>query len=75
MDLQLQGKIAIVTGATAGIGSSIARTLAREGVAVTITGRERGKLRAAAARIAEAAPDGRVEAVAADLAKRAARPR
>ncbi|MCT9127137.1 SDR family NAD(P)-dependent oxidoreductase [Cupriavidus gilardii] len=44
MDLQLQGKTAIVTGATAGIGLAIARTLAREGVAVTVTGRHRDKL-------------------------------
>ncbi|MCT9070290.1 SDR family NAD(P)-dependent oxidoreductase [Cupriavidus gilardii] len=44
MDLQLQGKTAIVTGATAGIGLAIARTLAREGVAVTVTGRHCDKL-------------------------------
>ncbi|EPE4034952.1 SDR family NAD(P)-dependent oxidoreductase, partial [Enterobacter kobei] len=41
MDLQLNGKTALVTGATAGIGLAIASTLAREGVAVTITGRDR----------------------------------
>ncbi|MFP3701570.1 SDR family NAD(P)-dependent oxidoreductase, partial [Burkholderia sp. SIMBA_013] len=44
MDLQLQGKTAIVTGATAGIGMAIARTLVGEGVSVTITGRHRDKL-------------------------------
>ena len=31
MDLQLTGKVALVTGSTAGIGFAIAATLAREG--------------------------------------------
>jgi hypothetical protein len=31
MELQLQNKIALVTGSTAGIGESIAKTLAQEG--------------------------------------------
>ncbi len=47
MDLQLNTKTAIVTAATAGIGLAIARTLAQEGVAVTITGRDHEKLAAA----------------------------
>lgn len=67
MDLQLKGKTAIVTGATAGIGLAIARTLAKEGVSVTITGRSRDKLDAAVDQIATAAPDSRVAAVVADL--------
>lgn len=49
MDLQLTGKRALVTGSTAGIGLAIARRLAQEGVAVTITGRNRAKLDEAAA--------------------------
>src|SRR5688572_25065191 len=44
MDLQLQNKTALVTGATEGIGLAIAQELAREGAAVTITGRARGKI-------------------------------
>jgi NAD(P)-dependent dehydrogenase (short-subunit alcohol dehydrogenase family) len=39
MDLQLQGKRALVTGSTAGIGFAIAAALAREGAAVIINGR------------------------------------
>ena len=39
LDLQLNGKRALVTGATGGIGQGIARTLAREGVAVVVHGR------------------------------------
>jgi NAD(P)-dependent dehydrogenase (short-subunit alcohol dehydrogenase family) len=44
MDLQLNGKNALVTGATAGIGLAIAKELAREGAAVTITGRAQDKI-------------------------------
>ncbi|NOW44023.1 NAD(P)-dependent dehydrogenase (short-subunit alcohol dehydrogenase family) [Novosphingobium sp. SG751A] len=51
MDLKLNGKTAIVTGSTAGIGLAIAKRLSAEGVAVTITGRNQAKLEAAAAEI------------------------
>ena len=49
MDMQLNGKSVLVTGATAGIGLEIARKLAAEGAAVVITGRDRAKLDAAIA--------------------------
>lgn len=39
MDLQLKGKLALVTGSTAGIGYAIARTLASEGASVIVNGR------------------------------------
>jgi len=39
MDLQLTGKLALVTGSTAGIGLAIATTLAQEGARVIINGR------------------------------------
>lgn len=67
MDLQLNGKTALVTGATAGIGLAIARTLAREGVAVTLAGRDPEKLAGAAAGIAAAAPGSQVATTVADL--------
>ncbi len=44
MDLQLNGKTALVTGATAGIGLEIARTLAQEGAHVIVSGRNQDKL-------------------------------
>ncbi|MBJ6762775.1 SDR family oxidoreductase [Myxococcaceae bacterium JPH2] len=49
MDLQLKGKLALVTGATAGIGLAIARRLVTEGAQVVICGRNQQKLDAAAA--------------------------
>lgn len=68
MDLQLQGKSALVTGATAGIGLAIAKTLAREGVAVTITGRSQSKLNEAMAAVRESAPEAVLGAICVDLA-------
>jgi 3-oxoacyl-[acyl-carrier protein] reductase len=44
MDLYLTGKTALVTGASKGIGSAIAKELAREGVKVFVTGRNQQSL-------------------------------
>jgi 3-oxoacyl-[acyl-carrier protein] reductase len=41
MDLQLNGKTALVTGTSAGIGRAIAKCLAAEGVRPCITARRR----------------------------------
>jgi NAD(P)-dependent dehydrogenase (short-subunit alcohol dehydrogenase family) len=40
MPLRLQGRTALVTGSTDGIGAGIARTLAAEGAYVIVTGRD-----------------------------------
>ncbi len=47
MNLQLNGKTALVTGGTAGIGLEIARLLAKEGANTLITGRNQAKIDAA----------------------------
>lgn len=52
MDLQLHGKVAIVTGASKGIGRSVAEHLAREGADVVITARGADLLEAIAKEIA-----------------------
>jgi NAD(P)-dependent dehydrogenase (short-subunit alcohol dehydrogenase family) len=59
----MQGKIALITGATSGIGLAAARRLAREGAHVIAVGREGERLRAAARLLGAGA-----EAIAADVA-------
>ncbi len=44
MNLRLDGKKALVTVSTAGIGVAIARALAREGASVVIMGHTQGRL-------------------------------
>ncbi|MBN1453784.1 MAG: SDR family oxidoreductase [Anaerolineales bacterium] len=52
MDLQLKGKVALVTGASRGLGFATALTLAREGCLVAVNSRDEGKVKAAAEKIA-----------------------
>jgi len=63
---QLAGRIAIVTGASTGIGKAIARLLAEHGAGVVLCGRSAAPLEAAAAEIA-AATGARCLAVPADV--------
>jgi NAD(P)-dependent dehydrogenase (short-subunit alcohol dehydrogenase family) len=50
MDLQLESKIALVTGSTAGIGLAIATALAAEGASVIVNGRTQERVDAAVKR-------------------------
>jgi NAD(P)-dependent dehydrogenase (short-subunit alcohol dehydrogenase family) len=67
MDLQLQGKRALVTGSTAGIGLAIALGLAREGAGVIINGRTAKRVDQAIAALKRAGVSGKLEGLAADL--------
>jgi len=51
MDLQLDGKLAFVTGSTAGIGFAVAASLARERCRVIINGRTQARVDAALAKL------------------------
>ena len=68
MDLQLNGKRALVTGSTAGIGFAIAKALAAEGAAVIVNGRAADRVEAALAQLREACPGAELSGVTADLA-------
>ena len=69
MDLELTGKIAIVTGSSRGLGLASAAALIREGCRVTICARGEARLDEVAGELRRlAADDSRVLPVAADLA-------
>ncbi|APW37996.1 oxidoreductase [Rhodoferax koreense] len=71
MDLQLKGKLALVSGSTAGIGHAIATALAAEGARVIVNGRSQASVDAAVAQI-KAGPGGEVLGFAGDLSTAAA---
>jgi NAD(P)-dependent dehydrogenase (short-subunit alcohol dehydrogenase family) len=67
MNLQLNGKKALVTGSTAGIGFAIAALLAREGAHAIVNGRSAERVAAAVSRVRAESPSATIDGVAADL--------
>jgi NAD(P)-dependent dehydrogenase (short-subunit alcohol dehydrogenase family) len=71
MDLRLNGKRALVTGSTAGIGYAIARSLAAEGAHVYLNGRSHQRVNKAMAEIRQRAPHSQIEGIVGDFASAA----
>ncbi len=67
----LQGRVCLITGATAGIGRATAARLATLGAEVILVGRSRGRLAGTIAEITRLAPAARVASIAADLSSQA----
>ncbi len=70
MDLKLQGKTALVTGSTAGIGFAIAQILAYEGSTVIINGRSKDRVTQAIQQIKASNPEANLIAAPADLSQK-----
>lgn len=71
MDLGLKGKVALVSGASKGLGFAVARALAAEGASVSISSRDQAAIEAAAKRI-ESETGSRAIATAVDVRDKAA---
>ena len=67
MNIDLSGKVALVTASTAGIGYAIAKGLAASGAEVIINGRSEHSVNAAMARLQQEVPGFRPYPAVADL--------
>lgn len=67
MDLELEGKRALVTGSSAGIGYAIAQALAKEGAHVIVNGRTQERVDAALKKLRSAVAQAKIEGFATDL--------
>ena len=69
MDLNLQGRVAFITGASRGIGRAIAMALAAEGVSIGLFGRDLSRMNAAAQELRARHRDARTAVIELDLSK------
>jgi len=67
MNIDLNGKTALVTGSTIGIGFSIAQRLAKSGAIVYVNGRSEERVTEAVQRLQDSVPGANVYGIAADL--------
>jgi NAD(P)-dependent dehydrogenase (short-subunit alcohol dehydrogenase family) len=67
MDLQLDGKLTLVSGSTGGIGFAIAKALANEGAHVIVNGRTDSRVEDAIKKLQSSGVGGRLEGFAGDL--------
>jgi NAD(P)-dependent dehydrogenase (short-subunit alcohol dehydrogenase family) len=67
MDLDLSGKLALVTGSTMGIGHAAALGLARMGAGVVVNGRSEASVAEAIDKIKRAVPNAQLQAAPVDL--------
>src|SRR5205809_6920516 len=69
MNLQVEHKLALVSGSTAGIGLAVAKALAGEGARVIVNGRTEVRVKEAIASIRAKVPTAKLEGLALDLSK------
>jgi NAD(P)-dependent dehydrogenase (short-subunit alcohol dehydrogenase family) len=67
MDLGLNGKTAVVSGSTAGIGFAIAASLAAEGAKVIVNGRTEARVSGAVEQIRQCVKNADARGIPADL--------
>jgi NAD(P)-dependent dehydrogenase (short-subunit alcohol dehydrogenase family) len=67
MDFGLRGKVAVISGSTAGIGLAIANALAEEGAKVVVNGRTEARVNAALEKIRQQHKSADIQGIAADL--------